>query len=161
MKGNKKLLVVLNSLLADELTAINQYMVHSEMCENWGYNKLHADIRKQAMDEMHHAEWLIERMIFLEATPTVSNLNPLKIGKTVSEIINNDSKDELDAVRSYNEAIKLARAVDDQGTLDLLAKILKMEEGHVDWAEIQRAQIVQMGMENYLGNQTQGRASHQ
>lgn len=161
MKGSAKLLKVLDHLLADELTAINQYMVHSEMCENWGYNKLHADIRKQAMDEMHHAEWLIERMIFLEATPTVSNLNPLKIGKTVSEIINNDSKDELDAVRSYNEAIKLARAVDDQGTLDLLAKILKMEEGHVDWAEIQRAQIVQMGMENYLGNQTQGRASHQ
>ena len=161
MKGSAKLLKVLDHLLADELTAINQYMVHSEMCENWGYNKLHADIRKQAMDEMHHAEWLIERMIFLEATPTVSNLNPLKIGKTVSEIINNDSKDELDAVRSYNEAIKLARAVDDQGTLDLLAKILKMEEGHVDWAEIQRAQIVQMGMENYLGNKTQGRASHQ
>ena len=156
MKGNAKLLKVLDHLLADELTAINQYMVHSEMCENWGYNKLHADIKNQAMDEMHHAEWLIERMIFLEATPTVSKLNPINIGKTVSDIINNDNKDELDAVRSYNEAIKLARAVDDQGTLDLLAKILKMEEGHVDWAEIQRAQIAQMGMENYLVNQTEG-----
>lgn len=159
MKGNKKLLTVLDQLLADELTAINQYMVHSEMCENWGYNKLHADIRKQAMDEMHHAEWLIERIIFLEGTPTVSTLNPIKIGKTVSAMINNDSGDELDAVHSYNDAIKLARTVDDQGTLDLLAKILKMEEGHVDWAEIQRSQIEQMGMENYLVNQTAGAAS--
>jgi bacterioferritin len=153
MKGNKKMLTVLDQLLADELTAINQYMVHSEMCENWGYNKLHMDIRKQAMDEMHHAEWLIERMIFFEGTPTVSKLNPIKIGKTVTEMINNDDKDELDAVRSYNEAIKLARELDDQGTVDLLTKILKMEEGHVDWADIQRAQIEQMGIEDYLVNQ--------
>ncbi len=159
MKGNEKLLTVLNQLLADELSAINQYMVHSEMCENWGYNKLHVDIRKQAMDEMHHAEWLIERIIFFEGAPVVSKLNPIKIGKTVSEMINNDNSDELDAVRSYNEAIKLARAVDDQGTIDLLSKILKMEEGHVDWAEIQRAQIKQIGMENYLANQTEGAAS--
>jgi bacterioferritin len=159
MKGNKKMLTVLDQLLADELTAINQYMVHSEMCENWGYNKLHMDIRKQAMDEMHHAEWLIERMIFFEGTPTVSKLNPIKIGKTVTEMINNDDKDELDAVRSYNEAIKLARAVDDQGTVDLLTKILKMEEGHVDWADIQRAQIEQMGIEDYLVNQVGGAAS--
>jgi bacterioferritin len=159
MKGNKKLLTVLDQLLADELTAVNQYMVHSEMCENWGYNKLHIDIRKQAMDEMHHAEWLIERIIFFEGTPTVSKLNPIKIGKTVSEMINNDDKDELDAVRSYNEAIKLARAVDDQGTVDLLTKILKMEEGHVDWADIQRAQIEQMGIEDYLVNQVGGAAS--
>jgi bacterioferritin len=129
------------------------------MCENWGYNKLHMDIRKQAMDEMHHAEWLIERLIFFEGTPTVSKLNPITIGKTVSEMISNDNTDELQAVRSYNDAIKLARAVDDQGTVDLLSKILKMEEGHVDWAEKQRAQIDQMGMENYLINQTVGAAS--
>jgi bacterioferritin len=159
MKGNSKLLTVLNQLLADELTAINQYMVHSEMCENWGYGKLHLDIRKQAMDEMHHAEWLIERIIFFEGTPVVSKLNPIKIGKTVSEMIKNDDEDELDAVRSYNEAIKLARAVDDQGTVDLLSKILKMEEGHVDWADIQRSQIEQMGMEDYLVNQVGGAAS--
>lgn len=154
MKGNEKLLTVLNSLLANELTAINQYMVHSEMCNNWGYGKLHLAIRKQAMDEMYHAEWLIERIIFFDGTPTVSKLNTIKIGKTVSEMISNDDKDELDAVRDYNDAIKLAREVDDQGTVDLLTKILKMEEGHVDWAEIQRAQINQMGIENYLVNQT-------
>lgn len=154
MKGSKKLLLVMNSLLADELTAINQYMVHSEMCENWGYGNLHMAIRSQAMDEMHHAEWLIERIIFLEGAPTVSKLNSIKIGKTVAEMIHNDDKDELDAVHSYNEAIKLSREVDDQGSVDLFTKILKMEEGHVDWAEIQKAQIEQMGIENYLINQT-------
>src|SRR5512133_3583387 len=114
MRGNKDLLIVLNSLLADELTAINQYMVHSEMCENWGYGKLHNAIRKQAMDEMHHAEWLIERIIFFEGAPTVSKLNPMKIGKTVLEMIINDNGDELDAVLAYNNAIKLAREVGDQ-----------------------------------------------
>ena len=154
MKGSKKLLVVLNSLLADELTVVNQYMVHSEMCENWGYNKLHMAIRKQAIDEMHHAEWLIERIIFFEGAPTVSKLNPIKIGKTVSEMISNDHDDELKVVHDYNEAIRLAREVDDEGSVDLLTKILKMEEGHVDWAEIQRAQIDQMGLENYLTSQT-------
>jgi bacterioferritin len=137
MKGNKKLLLVLNALLADELTVVNQYMVHSEMCENWGYNKLHMAIRKQAMDEMHHAEWLIERIIFFEGLPTVSKLNPIKIGKTVSEMISYDYDDELKVVRDYNEAIKLAHEVDDQGSVDLLIKILKMEEGQIDWAEIQ------------------------
>jgi len=156
LKGNKKILTVLNSALADELTAINQYMVHSEMCENWGYSKLHMAIRKQAMDEMHHAEWLIERIIFLDGTPMVSKLNTIKIGKTVSEIISNDDKDELEAVGAYNDAIKLAHEVDDQGTVDLLTRILKMEEGHVDWAEMQHSQIDQMGLENYLTNQSEG-----
>jgi bacterioferritin len=159
MKGNEKLITVLNSLLADELTAINQYMVHSEMCENWGYGKLHLAIRKQAMDEMHHAEWLIERILFFEGTPTVSKLNPMKIGKSVLEMISNDNGDELDAVHAYNDAIKLAREIGDQGSADLLTKILNMEEGHVDWAEVQRAQIDQMGLENYLVRQIDSPAS--
>ena len=159
MKGNKKLIDTLNRLLSDELTAISQYMVHSEMCDNWGYDKLHKAIEKQAMDEMHHAEWLIKRILFLEGTPAVSKLNPIKIGKTITEIVGNDQDAELDAVRSYNSAIALARDVSDQATADLLAQILKMEEGHVDWAEIQRTQIEQMGMETYLGKQTQGAAA--
>ena len=154
MEGNKKLLLVLNSLLADELTAINQYMVHSEMCENWGYGKLHSAIRKQAMDEMNHAEWLIERILFFDGSPTVSKLNPIKIGKTVPEMISNDKEDELKAINAYNEGITLAREVYDQGSVDLLTRILKMEEGHVDWAEIQKAQIEQMGIENYLVSQS-------
>ena len=158
MKGNDKLVVVLNQLLADELTAISQYMVHSEMCGNWGYEKLHKAIEHQAHDEMHHAEWLIERIIFLEGMPVVSKLNPIKIGLTVLEIVSNDQEDELGAIRAYNSAIGLAHEVGDQATADLLLKILKMEEGHVDWAEIQRAQIEQMGLENYLSNQTEGAA---
>ncbi|MDP4228071.1 MAG: bacterioferritin [Bacteroidota bacterium] len=155
MKGNEKLLPVLNSLLAEELTVISQYMVHSEMCENWGYGKLLTAIRKQAMDEMHHAEWLIERILFFDGIPIVSKLNPIKIGKTVAEMISNDNNYELNAVQEYNVAIKLAQEVGDQGSVDLLTKILKMEEDHVDWAEAQLTQIEQMGMENYLINQTE------
>ena len=159
MKGNEKLLKMLNLLLADELTAISQYMVHSEMCDNWGYDKLHEAIEKQAKDEMHHAEWLIRRIIFLEGAPVVAKLNPIKIGQTVREIVTNDEAAELGAVRAYNAAIGLARQVSDEATAELLTQILKMEEGHVDWAEIQRAQIEQMGLENYLTNQTAGAAS--
>jgi bacterioferritin len=159
MKGNEKLIAVLNQLLADELTAISQYMVHSEMCENWGYDKLHKAIEQQAMDEMHHAEWLIRRIIFLEGTPVVSKLNPIKIGQTVSAMVGNDREAELAAVRSYNEGIALARDVADQATGDLLLQILKMEEGHVDWAEKQRDQIEQVGLQNYLAKQTAGASS--
>ena len=159
MKGNEKLLTVLNQLLADELTAISQYMVHSEMCESWGYDRLHGAIEAQAKDEMHHAEWLIQRILFLEGVPVVSKLNPIRIGKDVTEIIGTDQDAELAAVRAYNAGIRLAREVDDQSTADLLTKILKMEEGHVDWAETQRDQIEQMGLVNYLTNQTGGAAS--
>ena len=156
MKGNEKLVSVLNQLLADELTAISQYMVHAEMCDNWGYNKLHKAIEKQAFDEMHHAEWLIQRIIFLEGAPVVSKLNPLRIGQSVIEIVTNDQDAEMMAVYAYNEAIRLAHEVNDQASVDLLITILKMEEGHADWAEQQRAQIEQMGLENYLSVQTEG-----
>ncbi len=158
MKGNEKLLTVLNELLADELTAISQYMVHSEMCDNWGYDKLHKAIEKQALDEMHHAEWLIQRIIFLEGAPVVAKLNPIQIGKSVPDMIGNDRDAEQAAVRAYNAAIRLAHEVDDQASVDLLTNILKMEEGHVDWAEKQRAQIEQMGLESYLSNQAEGAA---
>lgn len=159
MKGNEKLLTILNQRLADELTAINQYMVHAEMCENWGYGKLHKAIQKQAMDEMHHAEWLIERIIFLDGIPVVSKLNPIKIGKTVLEMVGNDQDAELTGLLAYNNAIATAHEVSDEGSVELLTKILKMEEGHVDWAEKQRSQIEQAGMENYLISQTEGAAS--
>jgi bacterioferritin len=156
MKGNQKLLKVLNELLADELTAISQYMVHSEMCESWGYKKLHKAIEKQAVDEMHHAEWLIQRILFLGGTPVVSKLNPIRIGKGIQEIIAGDQEAELGAVRAYNAGIGLAGEVGDQSTADLLTTILKMEEGHVDWAEKQRVQIEHMGLATYLVNQTEG-----
>lgn len=154
MTNNEKLVSALNQLLADELTAISQYMVHSEMCDNWGYDKLHKAIEHQAIDEMHHAEWLIRRILFLGGIPVVSNLNPMKIGKSVADMVSNDESAERAAVKSYNAAIDLAVESNDQATADLLGRILTMEEGHMEWGSIQRAQIEQMGLENYLGNQT-------
>lgn len=158
MKGDERLLTVLNQLLADELTAINQNMVHAEICDSWGYEKLHKAIEKQARDEMHHAVWLIKRIIFLEGTPVVSKLNPITIGTTVLEMIMNDQQSEVAAVRAYNNAIALAHEVGDQAAVELLIGILKMEEEHEDWAAIQRAQIDQMGLENYLARQIEGSA---
>jgi bacterioferritin len=154
MKGNDKILVTLNELLAEELTAISQYMVHSEMCDNWGYAKLHKAIEKQAIDEMKHAEWLIGRILFLEGTPVVSKLNQIKIGADISAMLLNDSNGEQSAVNMYNKAIVLAREVADNGTADLFTKILLMEEGHGDWLDQQRDQIAQFGKQNYLANQT-------
>jgi bacterioferritin len=159
MKGHDKIVDVLNQLLADELTAINQYMVQSEMCDNWGYEKLHKQIEKHAIDEMKHAEALIGRIIFLEGMPIVSKLNPIKIGKTVPEMIASDGEAELGAIKAYNEAITLGHDVRDQGTVDLLMKILKDEERHHDWGDAQLDQIEQMGLPNYLANQTDGAAA--
>jgi bacterioferritin len=153
MKGDEKLIEVLNQLLADELTAISQYMVHSEMCDHWGFDGLHETIEARAIDEMHHAEWLIGRILFLEGIPIVSKLNPMEIGKTVPDMIANDIKAELGAVKAYNEGIALASDVGDETTADLLVKILGDEENHVDWGEKQQAQIAQMGLENYLSMQ--------
>jgi bacterioferritin len=159
MKGDPKVIKMCNQLLADELTAINQYMVHSEMCDNWGYGRLHKAIEKKAIDEMRHAEWLIARILFLEGVPVVSKLNPMKIGAGVSDMVQNDAEAERGAIKSYNEAVLLARSVKDEGSADLFAKILEDEEKHLDWAEIQRDQITQMGLQNYLTNQTEGAAS--
>ena len=158
MKGNAKLIEVLNELLADELTAINQYMVHSEMCDNWGYEKLHKAIEHQAIEEMHHAEWLIGRVITLGGLPVVSKLNSMRIGATVQDMVVNDEEAETGAIQAYNAGIRLAHEVDDQGTADLLIKILKMEEAHEDWNAQQRDQIAQMGLQAYLSNQTSGAA---
>lgn len=153
MKGNDKLLTKLNELLADELTAISQYMVHSEMCDSWGYEKLHAAIEKQAKEEMQHAEWLIKRILFLEGKPNLSKLHPISIGKNVQEMVTKDQESELGAIRAYNTAIVFAGEAGDQSTSDLLTAILKMEEAHLEWNEIQRTQIGQMGIENFLVNQ--------
>ncbi len=153
MKGNDKIITALNGLLADELTAINQYMVHSEMCDNWGYEKLHKVIEKRAIDEMHHAEWLIQRIIFLEGLPVVSTLNAIHIGANVFDMVANDAEAEVGAILAYNNAITLGHEVEDQGTVELLMRILKDEEAHLDWGEIQRDQIGQMGLQNYLAVQ--------
>ena len=153
MKGNDKILETLNMLLADELTAINQYMVQSEMCADWGYEKLHEAIEKRAIDEMKHAEKLIGRIIFLEGKPIVSNLNKINIGATVDAQHKNDHEAEEMAIKAYNEAIKLAVDVGDNGSRDLLEEILEDEENHIDWIETQLDQIEQMGLQVYLGEQ--------
>jgi len=153
MKGNAKIINSLNDRLREELTAISQYMVQSEMCANWGFEKLHAAIEKQAKDEMHHAEMLIARVIFLEGLPVVSKLDAIKVGKTVKDMIGNDREAEAAAIKAYNESMRQALELGDNATRDLLGKILQDEERHVDWAEQQRDQIEQMGIENYLANQ--------
>ncbi len=153
MKGNEKLITKLNELLADELTAISQYMVHSEMCDNWGYERLHKAIEGQAKEEMLHAEWLIKRILFLEGTPTMTKLNHIKIGRTVPEMVTADEEAELGAIRAYNAGIALAGEVADQSSADLLTQILKMEEAHGNWNRIQRVQIDQLGLQNYLSTQ--------
>ncbi|MCS7197086.1 MAG: bacterioferritin [Candidatus Bipolaricaulota bacterium] len=157
MKGNKKIIDRLNALLADELTAINQYMVHSEMCANWGYERLHEAIEKRAITEMKHAEKLIERILFLEGMPIVSKLNEIKIGSDVKAQFESDLAAEYMAIKAYNEGIALAVEVGDNGTRALLESILSDEEHHVDWLEAQLDQINQMGIENYLTEQVQSR----
>jgi len=153
MKGNGKIIEHLNMRLAEELTAINQYMVHSEMCDAWGYGKLHKVIEKRAIDEMKHAEKLIGRILFLEGRPIVSDLNKVHIGAEVPKMHENDRVAEEGAIRGYNESIRLAAEVGDNGTRDLLVAILKEEEDHIDNLEAQLDQISQMGIQNYLADQ--------
>jgi bacterioferritin len=153
MKGNDKIIEKLNFLLADELTAVSQYMVQSEMCANWGYEHLAEIIEKRAIDEMKHAEKHISRILFLEDRPIVSQLNPMHIGETVEAFHKNDWESENGAIKAYNDVIKLAVEVGDNGTRELLESILKDEEDHIDWIEAQLDQIKQMGIQVYLSEQ--------
>ena len=150
MKGNEQVLAKLNFFLADELTAISQYMVHSEMCANWGYKHLHEAIEKRAIDEMKHAEKLIARILFLEGKPIVSELNPLHIGETVEAQLRNDLEAEAGAIKGYNEAIRVCLELGDNGSRDLIESNLRDEEEHLDWLEAQLDQVNQMGLQNYL-----------
>ncbi len=153
MKGQPAVIERLNKLLADELTAISQYMVHAEMCEDWGYGRLHEAVEKRAMQEMVHAEKLIGRILFLEGTPIVSRLNPMHIGPTVPDQLRNDLQSEMDADKAYNEAVREMLELGDNGTRELLESILTDEEEHIDWLETQLEQIEQMGLQTYLGQQ--------
>ena len=153
MNGNPKIIDSLNALLAGELTAINQYIVHSEMCSNWGYEKLHKADEKRAIDEMRHAEKLVTRILFLEGIPVVSHLEKISIGSEVAAQHKNDMNSEIETIALYNNGIKLAAEVGDSGTRELLETILKDEEGHLDWLEAQISQISQMGIQNYLADQ--------
>ncbi|MCI0476995.1 MAG: bacterioferritin [Anaerolineales bacterium] len=153
MKGNDKMIERLNALLADELTAVNQYIVHSEMCANWGFDRLHGLIEKRAIQEMKHAEHHIARLLFLEGRPIVSALNKITIGADVEAQLRNDLAAEQGAVTLYNDSIRLAVECGDNGTREMLEAILKEEEEHLDWLEAQLDQIKQMGIQNYLTEQ--------
>ncbi|HTZ19050.1 MAG TPA: bacterioferritin [Dissulfurispiraceae bacterium] len=154
MKGDKKLIETLNSLLADELTAINQYMVHSEMSDSWGYGKLHKVIEKRAIDEMKHAEKLIGRILFLEGIPIVSKLRPMHIGAEIPKQLANDHALEMEAIKAYNAAIALAGEVGDFATRDLLQNILNDEDQHIDSIEELTDQVNQMTLPVFLSTQT-------
>jgi bacterioferritin len=153
MKGDSKVLEVLNSLLADELTAVNQYMVHSEMCDNWGYDKLHKVIEKRAIDEMKHAEKLIGRILFLEGIPIVSKLNDIHIGPDVPKMFGNDHVAEADAIKSYNAGIVVCGEARDYATREILQAILKDEDAHIDGIEVVQDEIGQMGVQVFLSTQ--------
>jgi bacterioferritin len=153
MKGNDKIIEQLNARLAEELTAVNQYFVHAEMCDNWKYGRLHETMRKRAIAEMIHAEKIIERILFLEGRPIVSNLNKIFIGSEVPKMHEYDHGAEEMAIRGYNETIRLAADLGDNNTKVLIEPILKEEEEHIDWIEAQQDQISQMGVQNYLEGQ--------
>lgn len=153
MKGNPKLIDALNLLLADELTAINQYIVHAEMCEDWGYSKLHHSFERRSIDEMKHAEKLIGRILFLGGTPIVSNLNNIHIGNEVPKQIENDRVAEVGAIKAYNDAIALAGEVRDYATRDILMQILNDEDRHMDEIEELQDQIEQMTLPIFLTTQ--------
>jgi len=153
MRGNEKVIQVLNKALKEELTAINQYFVHAEMCENWGYKKLAEYIKKQSIDEMKHAEALVERILFLEGKPNMAEILPLTIGESVKAQLENDLALETAAVASYNEAMRICGEAGDNGSRELFKKLLQDEEGHADWLETQLGMIKDIGIENYLVEQ--------
>ena len=153
MKGNQQVIETLNSLLARELTVVSQYMVHAEMCDNWGYRKLHETIQKRAVTEMKHAETLIGRIIFLEGVPVVSELQKMHIGADVPKMFTNDHEAELDAVRQYNAGILVCGDAKDYATREILEHILDDEDGHVDDIEEVQDQIAQMGIQVFLSTQ--------
>jgi bacterioferritin len=153
MKGNDKVIASLNEALKEELTAINQYFVHAEMCESWHYDRLGAYIKKQSIDEMKHAEALIERILFFDATPNMTAPMQLSVGANVREQLQSDLNLEYGAVKLYNNAIEVARQAGDNASRELFERLLKDEEQHADWLEAQVHQIGEIGYERYLSRQ--------
>ena len=155
MRGNDQVIAQLNMALREELTAINQYFLHAEMMHSWGYHRLGGYIKKQSIDEMKHAEKLIERLLFLDATPKMEYLD-LNIGSTVKAQLESDLKLEVKAVEMYNTAIKVSREQGDDASRELFTLLLKDEENHTDWLEQQLHQIKEIGYERYLSTQVDG-----
>ena len=153
MKGDPKVIDFLNQVLKAELTAINQYFLHAEMCENWGYERLAKLIRKESIEETQHAEKLIERILYLDGSPNMSDYFKINIGQTVEQQYKNDVQLEYDAVKRLNDGIQLCIAQNDGGSRELAEKILSDEEHHIDWLEAQLHAIDEMGYQNYLAQQ--------
>ena len=153
MKGNAKVIAVLNQCLKAELTAINQYFLHAEMCENWGYERLAKQIKKESIEEMVHAEKLIERILFLDGTPNMSEYFKINIGATVEQQFRNDVELEYDAAKRLNAGVKTCAESGDNGSKMLLEQLLGEEEHHIDWLEAQLHAITEMGIKNYLTEQ--------
>ena len=156
MRGNEQVIAVLNEVLKAELTAINQYFLHAEMMENWGYMRLANITRKESIEEMTHAEKLMERILYLDGMPTMNELFQLRIGRDVREQLENDLALELEAVPRLNRGIRLCQEVGDNGSRDLLQSILNDEEHHVDFLEAQLNVIREAGIQNYLAQQIVG-----
>lgn len=153
MKGDDRIIEVLNDVLTAELTAINQYFIHGEMCENWGYEALYHEIRGRAIAEMKHAEEIIDRMLYLEGRPNMSRYFDIKVGKDVPAMLASDLGLEKDAIQRLNKGVALAHDAGDNGSRHLLEDILRDEEEHALAIEAHLTQIQQMGLENYLANQ--------
>ena len=153
MRGNEKVIAALNEALREELTAINQYFLHAEMQNNWGFPRLYEQVRKLSLQEMKHAGWLIERILFLEGTPEMTGYGPLNIGQNVRAQLENDLALEESAVATYNRAIQTAQEAGDHGSRELLEKLLEDEEEHADWLETQLGLIREIGYERYLAEQ--------
>lgn len=153
MKGDPKIIDLLNEILTGELTTINQYFLHARMCENWGYQRLYEKIRAESIDEMKHADKLIHRVLFLDGLPNVQRLGKVNVGQTVSEILKNDLAAEMQAIPLLNRAIQACREAGDNGSEDLLKGILVSEEEHVDWLEAQLELIRQLGEAHYQAQQ--------
>jgi bacterioferritin len=153
MKGNEEVLNLLNQLLTNELTAINQYFIHAKMCENWGYERLGAKLRAESIDEMKHADQVISRILFLEGVPNLQRYHKLHVGETVKEQLESDLQLEYAAIAFLNQGIELARKITDNASEDLMTRILVSEEEHTDWIETQLELIRQVGEQNYLSQQ--------
>jgi bacterioferritin len=153
MKSDPKVIDLLNEVLTGELTAINQYFLHARMCKNWGYEHLGQHIYKESIDEMKHADKLIERILFLDGLPNLQKLGTLAIGTTPVEVLKNDLALEMHAIPMLNRHIETCRKLGDNGTEDLLKHILVSEEEHVDWLESQLELVKQLGDVNYLAQQ--------
>jgi bacterioferritin len=156
MKGDPKVIAFLNQVLKAELTAINQYFLHAEMCDNWGYYKLGKKVKKESIEEMVHAEKCMERILYLDGTPNMTDYFKINIGNTVEQQFKNDLQLEYDAVKRLNDGIKLCAAQGDNASKTLAERILNDEEHHIDWLEAQLHAIGEMGMANYLAQQMEG-----